>query len=540
VKPQNPAAPVLVEAEQTTAGIDAELELDGVIKGTITDPQARPIANGLVCFNSVTEYHPECVFSDGSGHYEFPHLPPGELNVNFTGRVCAAGDCQIEACEAGIGCPRTYIPQYWQEALNDEDATLLTLNAGETIGGKNATLTLGGQITGRVTLSSLDAPPLEGFVVCASAETTPAVGQCVGTNANGEYTIAGLNSSEWLVEFKEDCPNEEPCPGNYESTTRRFELTAPETKTVDVSIKELLPHTPAFTSAPMVTGVPVVSGKLSCSPGTWTNHPTAIRYGWLRNGIPIPGAEAATYTSAPEDQDNVITCEVEVSNSAGGVEALGNNVPIGPEVAPAFTSQPTLGGTPAVGSTLTCTEGAAANYPLTSSFAWLRNGSAIPGQAEATYNVTGDDQGALLTCRVTMTNGAGLASADSNGLTVPARGEQPKPSTGSSTTATGSTTTAKPGTASASTKATTGHTVSITLTCKGEYACQGSLKLSVKRKGKTVTIGTATFNLAAGSSRAVAVKLNATGEKLVKEAGKKGLKVQLSGTGVGSRTLQIH
>lgn len=453
VKPYDLPTLVNVVSEQTNEGIDEELELDGAIKGTLTDSQAHSIPNGLVCVNSVTEYHPECVFSDVNGDYEFPHLPPGEFNVNFTGRVCVAGGCQIEACEAGIGCPRTYIPQYWQEALDDESATLLTLHAGEIIEGIDPTLTLGGQITGKVTLSSLDATPLEGFVVCASAETTPAVGECVGTNANGEYTIAGLNSSEWLVEFKEDCPNEEPCPGNYESTTRRFELTAPETKKVDVSVKELLPQTPAFTSAPVVTGVPAVSRTLSCSPGTWTNHPTAIRYGWQRNGIPIPGAEAATYT------------------------------------------------------------------------------------------VTDDDQGALLTCRVTMTNGAGSASADSNGLTVPSRGEEPKPSTGSQTAAPASppgTATPKPGTASASTKTTTGHTVSITLTCKGQYACQGSLKLTVKQKGKTITLGTATFNLAVGSSRAVAVKLNATGEKLVKEAGKKGLKVKLSGTGVKSRTLQIH
>jgi hypothetical protein len=556
VLPQNQGTPVPVQEEQTTAGVNAALELNGSIVGHVADSQGTGIFKTFVCTNSQTEYFHECSITNGAGDYVLPNLPPGEFNVQFTGILCTALLCEWEACELGASCPHPYIAHYWENGLTDEEATLVTVTSNQAHEGIDATLPSAGQIKGKVTIDALGAPPLAGFVVCGSGQTTPAVGECTTTNAAGEYTLEGLGSSDWQVEFKEACPNGEPCPGAYETQVfhELVALAAPEVKTgVDASIKELTPQVPAFTSDPVATGVPVVSRTLSCSEGTWTHNPTAIAFTWLRNGAPIPGAESPTYKTVAADQDNDVTCEVTISNTAGSKEALSNNVLIGPEVAPAFTTQPGLSGTAAVGSTLSCAEGAAANYPLSTAFAWLRDGTVIPGQAGTTYNVAAEDAGAMVSCRVTMTNGAGSASASSNGLAIPAK-EEGTPNSGAGSGSGSNGTSTQPGTvtvtvpapvppsgtASAGAKAKAGRSVSVTLTCSGQAACQGSLKLTVKKKGKTITIGTASFNIAVGKSQSVAVKLTAKGEKLLGEAGKAGLKVKLTGTAVKPRTLQIH
>jgi len=77
----------------------------------------------------------------------------------------------------------------------------------------------------------------------------------------------------------------------------------------------------------------------------------------------------------------------------------------------------------------------------------------------------------------------------------------------------------------------------IKLTCKGG-ACRGKLQLVAKAKGKP-KIGKASFSLASGRSKTIAVKLNGTGKKLLKKAGKAGLKVTLTGSGVEDRTLKL-
>ena len=46
---------------------------------------------------------------------------------------------------------------------------------------------------------------------------------------------------------------------------------------------------PVNTSAPTVTGTPVVGQTLSCSQGGWANNPDGYTYTWFRDGSPIAG-----------------------------------------------------------------------------------------------------------------------------------------------------------------------------------------------------------------------------------------------------------
>ena len=56
---------------------------------------------------------------------------------------------------------------------------------------------------------------------------------------------------------------------------------------------------------------------------------------------------------------------------------------------------------------------------------------------------------------------------------------------------------------------------------------------------KKITVGSASFQVPAGKSKAIKVKLTKQGKSLLAEAGKGGLKVKLTGSGVKSRTLTL-
>ncbi len=75
--------------------------------------------------------------------------------------------------------------------------------------------------------------------------------------------------------------------------------------------------------------------------------------------------------------------------------------------APVNTVAPTLTGTPALGQTLSCSTGSWANNPTSYSYAWLRSGVPIAGQAGSSYVVQAADEGHAISCQVTASNGGG-------------------------------------------------------------------------------------------------------------------------------------
>ena len=77
------------------------------------------------------------------------------------------------------------------------------------------------------------------------------------------------------------------------------------------------PGSPVTTGAPVITGTPTPGNTLSCSNGTWSNSPTGFVYQWNRNGFPIGGASAATYTVQIADEGSSLTCTVTATNAAG-------------------------------------------------------------------------------------------------------------------------------------------------------------------------------------------------------------------------------
>ncbi len=191
---------------------------------------------------------------------------------------------------------------------------------------------------------------------------------------------------------------------------------------------------------------------------------------------------------------------------------------------PASTEAPLLSGNAAVGGLLTCAPGRWANKPTALEYAWLRDGLPIPGQLAGTYRVQSADAGHSISCAVTASNGAGSATATSAALNVPRFA---------------------PGTETVGRALVRHGIAAVELRC-GAGTCVGTLEVvaAVKqelagkrhsRRGsrrvrkRHVVIGSARFSMASGTTETVDVPLSARGRTLLRQAGKRGLKVEVDG-----------
>jgi hypothetical protein len=147
-----------------------------------------------------------------------------------------------------------------------------------------------------------------------------------------------------------------------------------------------------------------------------------------------------------------------------GAAVLAILVPVGlgaQQAIPSNTAQPTISGTPAVGQTLTSTNGTWDNSPTSYTYQWVRCGSsggapdgsdcpAIGGATTASYIPSSADVGSRLRIRVTAMNGDGSATAASNATNEITAAQQgptnTAPPTISGQAVVGQTLTASPGT----------------------------------------------------------------------------------------------
>ena len=156
---------------------------------------------------------------------------------------------------------------------------------------------------------------------------------------------------------------------------------------------------------------------MTCTQGTWTNSPTGYAYQWLRDGAPIGGATAASYTISAADVGRNLACMVTATNAAGSGQATSAAVvPVAAAQAPVNQTRPVISGTPAPGNVLSCSTGTWTNSPTSYVRSWRRDGT--PFASGATYAVQAADVGHVLTCAVTATNAAGSTEAVSDPVTI--------------------------------------------------------------------------------------------------------------------------
>ena len=181
-----------------------------------------------------------------------------------------------------------------------------------------------------------------------------------------------------------------------------------------------LPQAPVNTTPPVVTGTATVGQTLNCSQGVWANTPTSFTYQWLRDGANIASATTPNYLLVSADGSHAISCRVTATNAIGSASATSSNALLVSATAPVNSVAPAITGTPALGNTLTCSQGTWSNSPTSYAYQWQRNSVNISGATASTYVVVSTDAGTALSCIVTATNASGSASQGSNFLSVPA------------------------------------------------------------------------------------------------------------------------
>lgn len=140
-----------------------------------------------------------------------------------------------------------------------------------------------------------------------------------------------------------------------------------------------------------------------------------IQYQWQRDGVAIPGADKATYTtSALALADNAAVFKVVLTNPAGTVSSQDAKLTV-TAVAPRIVSAPEAV-TTIDGASVTFKVTAAGSAPL--AYQWLRNGSPLSGATDPSYTATLGYAGSGDRYAVQVSNGAGQVVSDAAVATV--------------------------------------------------------------------------------------------------------------------------
>jgi 5-hydroxyisourate hydrolase-like protein (transthyretin family) len=412
-------SPVSVTVGSSTDHIDAALEHGAQIKGTVTaaaggDPLQSVTACAVRPSGEFAGETVRCAATDAAGHYTISGLATGTYKVKFS-KI----NYEYEGFEGGpISSEEEFVTQFYngKTTLEAADAVSVTAGAAALIGINAGMVKPVGTPPANTAPPVLSgAPAVDQVLSCSTGSWENAPATYSYRWRRDEAQISGQSGSTYVVSSADqghaiDCVVTAGNGVGTDSATSNA-LVVPIAK-------------PANTSAPVLSGTPALGQQLSCSTGGWDNSPTGYAYAWSRGGTPIGGQSGSNYTVQAADQGLAIRCEVTATNAAGSASAASNSLTVPAAAgAPHNSTAPALTGTPAVGQGLSCSTGSWTNSPTSYAYSWLRDGTAISGQAAASYTVQAADQGHSLSCEVTATNGAGSASAASPALQVPG----PKP-----------------------------------------------------------------------------------------------------------------
>ena len=379
-----------------------------------------------------------------------------------------------------------YLTQWYSGKSEFATANLVAVTEGNTTVGINAAMVeRGGKITGTVTDAG-NGSPINGIEVCASnaAYSFYFYENCQRTNSSGQYTLTYLETGSYRVSFSS--------PYKYDESTGESGLEGPNYVTQFYSGKthgeegDLVGVSEGSTTS----GINAALQSGATITGTVTDATT---------GAPLRGVDACAWGASN------FYCD---STNASGQYSI-TTAPTGSYKVEFDPEKYYVGYTP--------------GQPEKEH--WQRSEYSLLEYATQYWN---DKFTFAAAESITATGGATTSGIDAK-LT---KQTEPAP---------------PPGTARLKGKKAklTGSRTLIELSCVGVGPCKGNLSLTAKakakgkKKAKATAIGKASFGFLPGTTAIVAIKLTGTGKALVNKAGKKGLKVEVGGTGLtaGSVTL---
>ncbi|WP_353712913.1 carboxypeptidase regulatory-like domain-containing protein [Arthrobacter sp. K5] len=456
---------------QSVPNINAALSAGGSVGGTVLDKAGKPAANLYVqAYTTDGSLVTRGGMTDAAGKYSVTGLTSGKYVLRVRGWVDGdlySGNTAAEASAshvtvvsgsataydlswaavrpaltapvptvtgtAAVGSTLTANPGTWEPApvilayqwkadgTAITGATASTYKPTTTDTGKTLTVTVTGTKDGYTSEAKTSAATA---AVAAGTLTAP-VPTITGTAAVGSTLTA--NPGTWepapvtlAYQWK---ANGTAITGATASTYKPTTTDTGKTLTVTVTGTKDGYTSEAKTSAataavaagtltapvPTITGTAAVSSTLTANPGTWEPAPVTLAYQWKANGTAITGATASTYKPTTTDTGKTLTVTVTGTKDGYTSEAKTSAATAAVAAGTLTAPVPTITGTAAVGSTLTANPGTWEPAPVTLTYQWKANGTAITGATASTYKPTATDLGKVLTVTVTGTK-AGYTS----------------------------------------------------------------------------------------------------------------------------------
>ena len=164
------------------------------------------------------------------------------------------------------------------------------------------------------------------------------------------------------------------------------------------------PGTQTVVSRPAITGTAQVDQTLTVSTGAYTPKPSSVAIQWLADGVPIPGARAATFKPSQDLANKRLSATVTTA-TAGYTTLATTTAQTGPVLAPDITvAQPGgVEGRLLVGEQLTADPGVLQPRDAQATYVWMRDGQPMPAFTARTYVVKPLDIGSRISVRVQLT-----------------------------------------------------------------------------------------------------------------------------------------
>jgi hypothetical protein len=306
------AEALLVNEGETKEGINAKLGEGGTISGTVLKEgtPAGGIEVDVFPRGSNESFFFRSTTTGADGTYSVTGVPEGSYTVDFFPQF-----------------GENLIAQAYNEQQSLSKAEPVIVGFEQARPEINANLQVGGVISGRVT----DAATHKGLAEVSVSATRVGV-EAFGfaeTNSNGEYTMVGLPSGTYNLEFESFASG-----SGYMTLTDNGVGVTQKSTTSGINVS-LTPNTPNNTSVPVASGTPLVGQTLSCSTGSWTGLATLkYSYQWIRDGSAITGATTSAYLVAAADQGHGLACQVTATNAKGHSTATSNTLAVSAAVPP--------------------------------------------------------------------------------------------------------------------------------------------------------------------------------------------------------------